>query len=84
MYALNVYVVTLVLSSILAAFGQNLVLTNDDGWAVAQIRAQFEALDDAGFEVCSYTMTFRVFTYSDIVRRSSCRRPLRTCPALAH
>ncbi|KAF7791415.1 hypothetical protein EIP86_002431 [Pleurotus ostreatoroseus] len=30
---------------------QNLVLTNDDGWAVAQIRAQNDALKDAGFNV---------------------------------
>ncbi|KAI0789202.1 sure-like protein [Abortiporus biennis] len=30
---------------------QNIVLTNDDGWAVAQIRAQFDALTTAGFNV---------------------------------
>ncbi|KAM5538873.1 hypothetical protein V8D89_007595 [Ganoderma adspersum] len=33
------------------AFAQNLILTNDDGWAVAQIRAQRDALVDAGFDV---------------------------------
>ena len=33
------------------AFAQNLVLTNDDGWAVAQVRAQRDALVDAGFDV---------------------------------
>ena len=32
-------------------FAQKLVLTNDDGWAVAQIRAQRDALVDAGFDV---------------------------------
>ena len=30
---------------------QNIFLTNDDGWAVAQIRAQRDALVDAGFNV---------------------------------
>lgn len=42
----------LVISGIAAAYAQNLVLTNDDGWAVAQIRAQYTALTDEGFEVC--------------------------------
>lgn len=41
----------LVISGIAAAYAQNLVLTNDDGWAVAQIRAQYTALTDEGFEV---------------------------------
>ncbi|KAI0337676.1 sure-like protein [Trametopsis cervina] len=30
---------------------QRILLTNDDGWAVAQIRAEFEALTEAGYEV---------------------------------
>lgn len=30
---------------------QKIVLTNDDGWAEAQIRAQFEELVNAGYEV---------------------------------
>ena len=42
------------------AFGQNLILTNDDGWAVAQIRAQRDALVDAGFDV-------RVFCCRDLI-----------------
>lgn len=29
----------------------NIVLTNDDGWAVAQIRAQFDSLVGAGQNV---------------------------------
>jgi hypothetical protein len=29
----------------------NILLTNDDGWAVAQIRSEFDALDAAGFNV---------------------------------
>ncbi|KAF4586203.1 hypothetical protein EYR38_010477 [Pleurotus pulmonarius] len=29
----------------------NVVITNDDGWATAQIRAQFEALEVAGFNL---------------------------------
>lgn len=28
-----------------------LVISNDDGWATAQIRAQFEALSDANYDV---------------------------------
>ena len=34
-----------------AAEAQNIILTNDDGWAVAQIRAQFDALQSVGFNV---------------------------------
>ncbi len=30
---------------------KNIILTNDDGWAVAQIRAQNDALKDAGYNV---------------------------------
>jgi len=48
--------VTFVLSLLaILCFGnaksQNLVLTNDDGWATAMIRAQFNSLEDAGYEV---------------------------------
>lgn len=32
---------------------QKIVLTNDDGWAVAQIRAEFTALVNNGFDVCT-------------------------------
>ena len=31
--------------------GTKVVMSNDDGWAVAQIRAQFDALNAAGFNV---------------------------------
>ena len=34
-----------------ATRAQSIVLTNDDGWAVAQIRAEFNALEAAGFQV---------------------------------
>lgn len=30
---------------------QKLLVTNDDGWAVAIIRAQVDALDEAGYDV---------------------------------
>ena len=33
---------------------KNIILTNDDGWAVAQIRAQNTALKRAGFNVSSH------------------------------
>lgn len=45
---------TLILFSVLASSGlsQNIILTNDDGWAVAQIHAQNDALKTAEFNVC--------------------------------
>ncbi|TFK47156.1 survival protein sure-like phosphatase/nucleotidase [Heliocybe sulcata] len=33
------------------SFAKNILLTNDDGWAVAMIRAQDEALKEAGYNV---------------------------------
>lgn len=49
---------TLLTLSYLVAFAQsqNIVLTNDDGWAVAQIRAQNDALKAAGFNVRPFTL----------------------------
>ena len=44
-------IATLLLCAASAALSQNVILTNDDGWAVAQIRAQFDALNAAGFNV---------------------------------
>ncbi|KAH9922136.1 sure-like protein [Fomitopsis serialis] len=38
-------------TSFAAASAQNLVISNDDGWATAQIRAQFDALTGAGYDV---------------------------------
>ena len=39
-------------SCISVALARNILLTNDDGWAVAQIRVQYQELTDAGFDVC--------------------------------
>ncbi|KIP01373.1 hypothetical protein PHLGIDRAFT_131285 [Phlebiopsis gigantea 11061_1 CR5-6] len=39
------------LLAILSATAERIVVTNDDGWAVAQIRAQVNALVDAGHDV---------------------------------
>ncbi|KAI0689373.1 survival protein sure-like phosphatase/nucleotidase [Cytidiella melzeri] len=36
---------------LVSARTQKIVLTNDDGWAVAQIRAEYEGLTEAGYEV---------------------------------
>ena len=36
---------------IITPFRRKIVLTNDDGWAVANIRAQNDALRAAGFDV---------------------------------
>ena len=44
-------IATFLLCAASAALSQNVILTNDDGWAVAQIRAQFDALNAAGFSV---------------------------------
>ncbi|KAJ3483053.1 hypothetical protein NLI96_g6573 [Meripilus lineatus] len=41
-----------ILSFILLTSAQKILVTNDDGWAVAQIRAQFNALESAGYDVC--------------------------------
>jgi 5'-nucleotidase len=46
-----------VLTLLLAVNGQNVVLTNDDGWAVAMIREQFALLNSAGYNVCVYSLT---------------------------
>ena len=35
----------------ISSFAQKIILSNDDGWAVAQIRAQNTALRAAGFNV---------------------------------
>ena len=47
---------SVVLASLFAAlaFAQNILLTNDDGWAVAQIHAQNDALKAAGFNVSAH------------------------------
>lgn len=42
------------------ALSENILLTNDDGWAEAVERALFTAMDTAGYDVCTYIMLFRV------------------------
>lgn len=53
----------------LAVFAQGpggtnrVVLTNDDGWAVAQIRAEYDVLRAAGYDVCANSfVNFAVHT----------------------
>ena len=36
------------------ACAQKILITNDDGWAVAQIRAEYTALKAAGYNVGSF------------------------------
>lgn len=48
-----------------SVLSQNIVLTNDDGWAVAQIRAQYNALNAAGFNVRPFCSTFYVHRHID-------------------
>ena len=64
---------TLLLSHI--ALAQKVVLTNDDGWAVAQIRAQFDALNAAGFNVCLYPL-HHLRSSNPFVSRPFYRHPL--------
>lgn len=51
MYSPGFLSLTLLIFGVATSQAQNLVLTNDDGWAVAQIRAQYSALTSAGFDV---------------------------------
>ncbi|KAH9856346.1 sure-like protein [Lenzites betulinus] len=51
LYPLRVSWVLVALLSIGSSNAQNIVLTNDDGWAVAQIRAQRDSLVGGGFNV---------------------------------
>ena len=43
--------VAVTVSCVSVALARNILLTNDDGWAVAQIRAQYKELTDAGYDV---------------------------------
>ena len=43
--------VAVAVSCVSVALARNILLTNDDGWAVAQIRAQYKELTDAGYDV---------------------------------
>jgi len=36
---------------VVGATAQNIVLTNDDGWAVAQLRDEYNMLRTAGYQV---------------------------------
>ncbi|KAH9837794.1 sure-like protein [Rhodofomes roseus] len=51
MLALSRLLVFIALSCSSAVLASNIVLTNDDGWAVAQIRAQYADLASAGHDV---------------------------------
>ena len=48
MYLHSLVLLSAIVGSVLS---QNILLTNDDGWAVAQIHAQNDALKAAGFNV---------------------------------
>ncbi|CAA7262642.1 unnamed protein product [Cyclocybe aegerita] len=71
--------------SILAVCGaQKVVLTNDDGWATAQIRAEYNALKAAGFDVILSAPTVNKSgtgssTTTPTVLTSPCQ--FNTCPA---
>ena len=48
---MRVPIIASLLLSASSALAQKIVLANDDGWAIAQIRAQWEALHAANFDV---------------------------------
>ncbi|KAF4568390.1 hypothetical protein EYR36_010401 [Pleurotus pulmonarius] len=51
-YHLALHLFTVLLCCLPKVFAQHkVILTNDDGWAEAQIRAEYEALNEAGFDV---------------------------------
>ena len=52
MFTLRAIVLALFCGAWAVTSAKNILLTNDDGWAVAQIRAQFSALVEAGHDVC--------------------------------
>ncbi|KZT05308.1 sure-like protein [Laetiporus sulphureus 93-53] len=47
----SVSFISIALSTVFVAHAKNIILTNDDGWADAQIRAQYTDLTDADFDV---------------------------------
>ncbi|OCH88932.1 sure-like protein [Obba rivulosa] len=51
MFTGGLFLKLFVLSFAVAARSQNVVLTNDDGWATANIRAQYDSLTAGGFNV---------------------------------
>ncbi|KAJ8075038.1 hypothetical protein PM082_019365 [Marasmius tenuissimus] len=72
------------LSLVALSLGQNIVLTNDDGWAVAMIRAQNDALKAAGYRtVLSAPADNQSGTGSSTATPTTLRQPCQfnTCPA---
>lgn len=51
-----------------SALAQKIVLANDDGWAIAQIRAQWEALSAANFDV-TLSSSFKKVNVEDSMRK---------------
>ena len=48
---MRLFALTALASLITTSFTQKIILSNDDGWAVAQFRAPNDALKAAGFNV---------------------------------
>lgn len=56
----------------------HIILSNDDGWATAQIRAQFDALVDAGYQVRSqFNVTYHVVSNTRGLRNEG--HPIGSC-----
>ena len=56
--------VAALLLSISLVQSTNIILTNDDGWAVAMIRQQYAALIDAGYDVSTKILLKVRFSYN--------------------
>jgi hypothetical protein len=67
----NMFVLAYLFLTSLAGFklvnSQKIVVVNDDGWAVAQIRAEYEELTEAGYDVRSCMDSMRRNTKVTVV-----------------
>lgn len=59
---------------------RNFLISNDDGWAVAQARAQFDSLDAAGFDVCNACTLDLVI----VINHPTVSQIVLSAPAVAH
>ena len=69
----------LLFATLITIRAQTIILTNDDGWAVAQIRAQYSALKAGGFDVSISLLLLCQQTYAPTsIGRTfcTCRRPV--------
>ena len=81
---MRVPIIASLLLSVSSALAQKIVLANDDGWAIAQIRAQWEALHAANFDVTSKNFLPRSFWVYLCKNRLFCLLLQKISQELAH